>query len=144
MYWCLSVDLTCKSIFILPCLSLTLTSRNVIFSSLESLVNFQLGWNLLRSSKNNFNLSWPCAQMQKISSVYLTHQNFLFLCFSKNSVSTLSMKIQAYVGAYLVPISVPEICCLIWLLNLKKKFFLNKLCHLYEVLCRNSFPLSFV
>ena len=47
----------------------------------------------------------------------------LYFCFSKTSPSILSIYMQAYVRAHLVPMVAPKICCLIWPLNSKKFFF---------------------
>ena len=41
----------------------------------------------------------------------------------KNYPSILSIYMQAYFGAHLVPIAVPEECCLMWPLNSKKLLF---------------------
>ena len=57
-----------------------------------------------------------------MSSVYLSHTKGFTTCVSRESISTLSMKIHAYVGANLVPVAVPEICCLTFGSNSKKLF----------------------
>ena len=60
----------------------------------------------------------------------------IYLCVSKNSVSSISLKIQAFVGAHLLPIVAPDISRLIWLLNSKKKKKKNvskKVWHLYKL-----------
>ena len=44
------------------------------------------------------------------------------VCVSRESISTLSMKIHAYGGANLVPTALPEICCLTFESNSKKLF----------------------
>ena len=55
--------------------------------------------------------------------MYLNHTKGCNCCVSRKLVSNLSMKRHAYGGANLVPIAVPETCCLILLLNSKKLFF---------------------
>ena len=62
-------------------------------------------------------------QIKEMSSIYLTHQNGLSLYISKNSVSTSLMKIEAYIGAHVLPIAALVIYCLIWLLNSNKLLF---------------------
>ena len=43
-----------------------------------------------------------------------------FQLFELNNLFSMpSIKIQAYEGAILVPMAVPDICCLTWPLNLK-------------------------
>ena len=61
--------------------------------------------------------------MKKISSTYLIHQNGLSLYVFKIYFSTLSLKIKTYVVAHSLTTAVPEICCLVWLLNYKNIFF---------------------
>ena len=55
--------------------------------------------------------------------MYLSHTKGCNCCVSRKVVWNLSMKRHAYGGANLVPIAVPETCCLILLLNSKKLFF---------------------
>ena len=73
----------------------------------NSCVKFILGWYLLRSSRKNLSFSLPC-----VLSIYQYQTNSRYSCVLRKSVSNLSMKIQAYVGANLVPLAVPDICCL--------------------------------
>ena len=79
-------------------------------------MKFILGWYLLRSSRKNF-FSSPCVQIKNISSIYQYHTNSRYSCIFRKSVSNLSMKIQAYIGANLVIVAVPDICSLTIPLN---------------------------
>ena len=54
--------------------------------------------------------------------MYLSHTKGFTACASRKSISTLSMKIHAYCGANLVPMAVPEICCLTFESNTNKLF----------------------
>ena len=115
----MSVGFICKSVSIFPCESLTRKSKKGILPVLGSCVNFILGWNWLRFSKNVLSLSSPWGQVKKISSIYRSHVKDLYFCFFKNSPS-----MQAYVGAHLLRMAVTEICCLIWPLNSRRSCFL--------------------
>ena len=57
-----------------------------------------------------------------MSSMYLSHTKGFITCVSRKSISTLPMKIHAYGGANLVPMAVPETCCLTFESNSKKLF----------------------
>ena len=57
-----------------------------------------------------------------MSSMYLSHIKGFKVCVSRKTISTLSMKIHAYGGANLVPMAVPEICCLTFESNSKILF----------------------
>lgn len=60
----MSVGLTCRSVCILPCFSLTLRPEYETFSSLDSLVNF-----IYLSI-----FPWEFVQVKKLLLIYLTHQ----------------------------------------------------------------------
>ena len=109
----------CRSVDTLLSSKLTVRSKKLIHSLFDSWVKFILGGYLLRSSGKNFSFSSPCVEMKNVSSIYRYHPNSRYFCVLRKSVSNLSMKIQAYVGANLVPIAVPDICCLTIPLNSK-------------------------
>ena len=52
-------------------------------------------------------------------SMYLNHTKGYNCCVSRKLSKNLFMKRHAYGGANLVPVAVPETCCLILLLNSK-------------------------
>ena len=113
-----------KSVDILLSSKLTVRSKNLIHSLFGSWVKFILGWYLLRLSRKYLSFSSPCVQIKDISSIYRYHANGRYSCVLRKLVSKLSMKIQAYVGANLVPIAaVPDICCLIIALQYKMSHF---------------------
>ena len=91
---------------------LTVRSKELIQSLFDSWVKFILGWYLLRSFRKNLSFSSSCVQINNISSIYRYHTNGRYSCVLRKSVSNLSMKIQTYLGANLVPIELPDICFL--------------------------------
>ena len=63
---------------------------------------------------------------KKISSIYLNHAKGCNSWFSRKAVSILFISKHTQGGANLVPVAVPEICCLICPLNSKYLFFRTK------------------
>ena len=102
-----------------------LTSKKLTDFLDFSLVNLKYGWKLLKFSKNSSSFSSLSFQIKKMSSIYLSHTKGFTFCVSRKLISTLSMKIHAYGGANLVPMAIPEICCLTFEPN-SKKLFLSK------------------
>ena len=90
-----------------------------------SLVNFKNGWKLFKFSKNSSSFSSLSFQIKKMSSMYLSHTEGFTASVSIELFSTLSIKIHAYGGADLVPMAVPEICCLTFESNSKKLFWVQ-------------------
>ena len=60
--------------------------------------------------------------MIKTLSMYFNHTKSSTVCVSRKLVSTLSMNIHAYGGANVIPMAVPEICCLTFESDSKKLF----------------------
>ena len=61
--------------------------------------------------------------MKNMSSIYLNYYHDLTVSESRKSFSILSINKDAYGGANLVPMAVPEICWMILFSNSKKLFF---------------------
>ena len=118
-YWCLSIGYMCKSLDTFLSSKLTMISNKLIRSLFDSWVKFILEWYWLRSSRKNLRFSAPRVQIKNLSSIYWYHTNGRYSCVLRIFISNLSMKIQAYVDASLVPIAVPDICYLIIPLNSK-------------------------
>ena len=112
-----------KSVKTLPFLKLTFISRRAILSLSDSQVNLIQGSTSLRLFKKIFSFSSPCVHIKKISSMYLSHTKGCNCCVSKKLASNLSKKKHAYGGANLLPIAVPETCCLTLLLKSNQLFF---------------------
>ena len=63
-------------------------------------------------ARKNLSFSSARVQIKNISSIYRYHTNGKYFCILRKSVSSLSMKIQPYAGANLVPVAVLVIYCL--------------------------------
>ena len=68
---------------------------------------------MFKCCKKLSSLSSPSVQIKKMSAIYLNHNHDFISSISRNSLSTLSIKIHVKGGANLVPIAVLEICFLI-------------------------------
>ena len=85
----------CKSVVILSLDNLTLRSKNATFFSLDSYVNLRLGWNLLRSFKNNSRCSLPWVVVKFLFGLWVLMLQVTF-------VNHLSVLFYRFVTKYMI------------------------------------------
>ena len=78
--------------------------------SVEHMGKFNVGVVVIKCFKNSSSFSLPCVQIKK-TLIYRNHTKSLISCLSRKLVAILSIKVEAYVEANLVPVAVPDIWC---------------------------------
>ena len=137
-------SLTCNFVSILPCLNLTLRSRNATFLLWELLPNFKLEQRLWRSSKNNFIFSWPFVQGKKMSTMYQIHKDgFNPFCFWKLHFHLIHENTRIHQSTFSSNSCYRDLPFDL-VIKFKEIIFQEKLCYLDEILCKEIFLFSLV
>ena len=125
----IEILMTISRFYIQICNNLTVFNSNFKAKKCNAffawlICKFDVSMEFMKTTQKALKFLLTMCPNRKISSVYLNHTKGCNSWVSRKAVSILSIDKHAYGEANLLPIAVPEICCLIWpLLNLTRNSY---------------------